>query len=56
MNSLEKAFSDLASFLRVTASQEQGATSSLAETVLLRLEAYLHFVYAFRETLRGNYK
>ena len=51
---LERTFLDLASFIRVTASREEGATSSVAEATLLRLDAYIHFLNSFREALTGT--
>ncbi len=51
---IEQAFLDIASFVRVTASREEGATPSVAEATLLRLDAYIHFLSSFRDLLGGK--
>ena len=50
---IERAFLDIASFLRITGYREEGATPSFAESTLLRLDAYIHFLQSLLDLLRG---
>ena len=51
---VDHSLAEMASFLHLTAFREEGATVSVAESTLLRLEAYIHFVESLLDQIRGH--
>lgn len=47
-------FSDLSTFIVSLADREEGATSSTAESVLVRISNYLHVLYAIKASLHDG--
>ena len=54
MAEIEHVLEEIGSFVRLAGAREDGATISVAEATLLKLDLYIHFLCSLTDVLRGR--
>ena len=55
MAEIEHVLEEIGSFVRLAGAREDGATISVAEATLLKLDLYIHFLCSLTDVLRGRF-